>query len=518
VAHDVFISYATKDKPAADAVCAKLEARGVRCWIAPRDIMYGADWGEAIVEAIHASRAMVLVFSSHANESVQIKREVDRAVSRGIPVIPLRIENVTPERALEYYISTVHWLDALTPPLEAHLETLAEKVHTLLSKPGPDRVDAGEIAPQPVRVGTPKPPARRPLWVAGSVAGVLLAAGIAGVAWWSWPGRPGTPGSPGTQDSPGSVGGSPGTPPQSGSVQAPPTPASNRPEAATSQVPSTPEVTPPVPGSKPMPAPAQSVEPPASAVPIPSPRAAPTAQQVREQILASLRAIGLERVSVDVDADLNARLKGTVPDDRSVSAALQLSRASGARAVSHELVVDRPAVAARPESPPQPGPARAPQPPVSSQPSGDSEQVRGQVLTALKAHRIESLAVDVDPQLTVYLRGTLPDVQTLRTALRAPREVRRVRGVTYNILVKGSQATGRRTSDDPPDVLQAKILHSLNQSGGVADIRVEVDPALKVHLSGSVRDYRGLNTALAAVAYQRPTSLTYEVAVVGSDR
>ena len=90
MAHDVFISFASKDKPTADAVCATLEARGIRCWIAPRDISYGAEWGEAVVEGISASRVMVLVFSSNANESPHIKREVDRAVTKGLTIIPDR--------------------------------------------------------------------------------------------------------------------------------------------------------------------------------------------------------------------------------------------------------------------------------------------------------------------------------------------------------------------------------------------------------------------------------------------
>ena len=34
MAHDVFISYSTKDKVIADAICANLENRGIRCWIA----------------------------------------------------------------------------------------------------------------------------------------------------------------------------------------------------------------------------------------------------------------------------------------------------------------------------------------------------------------------------------------------------------------------------------------------------------------------------------------------------
>src|SRR4026207_352885 len=114
--HDVFISYSSKDKVTADAVCATLEAKGVRCWIAPRDILPGMDWGEAIIDAINSPRVMGVVFSSHANTSQRIKREVERAVSKGLPVIPLRIEDVPLSKSLEYFISSPHWLDAMTQP------------------------------------------------------------------------------------------------------------------------------------------------------------------------------------------------------------------------------------------------------------------------------------------------------------------------------------------------------------------------------------------------------------------
>ena len=52
VAHDVFISYSSQDKPVADAVCAGLEAAKIRCWIAPRDVRPGMDYASEIIEAI----------------------------------------------------------------------------------------------------------------------------------------------------------------------------------------------------------------------------------------------------------------------------------------------------------------------------------------------------------------------------------------------------------------------------------------------------------------------------------
>jgi hypothetical protein len=132
MAHDVFLSYSSQDKPIADAVCGTLEGKRIRCWIAPRDVLPGLPYGEAIVEAIESSRVMVLVFSANSNTSPQVMREVERAVSKGIPILPLRIEQVLPSKSLEHFISSLHWLDALTPPLEKHLQSLAETVQLLL--------------------------------------------------------------------------------------------------------------------------------------------------------------------------------------------------------------------------------------------------------------------------------------------------------------------------------------------------------------------------------------------------
>jgi WD40 repeat protein len=132
--HDVFISYSHHDKSAADAVCAKLEQHGVRCWIAPRDVEPGAEWAGSIIRAISKSKIMVLVFSKSANDSPQIRKEVERAVNKGVIVVPLRIEDVVPTESLEYFMSNVHWLDALTPPLEKHLDHLAGTVKLMLDR------------------------------------------------------------------------------------------------------------------------------------------------------------------------------------------------------------------------------------------------------------------------------------------------------------------------------------------------------------------------------------------------
>ena len=186
MAHDVFISYSTKDKNVADAVCAVLERNGIRCWIAPRDVTPGTVWGAAIVGAIHGAKVIVLVFSGAANTSPQIEREVERAISKGLPIIPFRIEEVQPSDSLEYFISASHWLNAFTEPLEQHLEVLAKVVRRILEVKGGEETPTRPVAPatphneapaQPVAANSaktaalaPPRPSRLPVIVAATAA------------------------------------------------------------------------------------------------------------------------------------------------------------------------------------------------------------------------------------------------------------------------------------------------------------------------------------------------------------
>jgi TIR domain len=137
MAFDVFISYPHQDKTTADAACARLEAEGIRCWIAPRDIAPSADWAASIIEAIDNCRLMILIFSGHTNHSRQVGREVQQAFDGEKPVVPFRIENVAPEHALRYYMGSVHWLDALSQPVEQHLQRLTAAVKLLLEATAP---------------------------------------------------------------------------------------------------------------------------------------------------------------------------------------------------------------------------------------------------------------------------------------------------------------------------------------------------------------------------------------------
>ena len=122
----IFISHSTKDKPVADAITHSLEARGIHCWIAPRDIRPGKEYGSQIVEGIQRCSTMVLVLSKNSNLSRHIHSEIDRAFSFGKTIIPFRTEESILDPALEYYLSNTHWLDAITPPMEEHIDRLGD--------------------------------------------------------------------------------------------------------------------------------------------------------------------------------------------------------------------------------------------------------------------------------------------------------------------------------------------------------------------------------------------------------
>jgi TIR domain len=145
MAHDVFISYANEDKTIAYAVCANLEERRIRCWIAPRDVSPGVYYAQAIIKAIKESRVMALIFSSNANKSQHVVREAEQAVRGGIPIIPFRIDTSSPAETLNYYIGPQHWLDAATPPLAAHVQQLGDAI-TLLLKTSAEHLAPDEAA------------------------------------------------------------------------------------------------------------------------------------------------------------------------------------------------------------------------------------------------------------------------------------------------------------------------------------------------------------------------------------
>lgn len=132
--HEVFISYSNPEKNIAYDLCSYLESHGIPCWIAPRDVTPGTSFPASIIDAIDTSKAMVLIFSKSSNNSPHVVRELTRAVTKNVVILPFRIEDTPLSKNMEYLINLPHWMDALPPPPQQHFSALAETLRAHLSR------------------------------------------------------------------------------------------------------------------------------------------------------------------------------------------------------------------------------------------------------------------------------------------------------------------------------------------------------------------------------------------------
>lgn len=131
---DIFISQATEDREVGTRLCGLLEARGLSCWIAPRDVEAGAEWDEAIVDAIHASHAFLLVLSAHANASPYVKNEVNHPFAAKRTILTFRIEDVLPGKSARLLPCPPSLTDGFPPPLEEKVDRLAASIGVLVGR------------------------------------------------------------------------------------------------------------------------------------------------------------------------------------------------------------------------------------------------------------------------------------------------------------------------------------------------------------------------------------------------
>lgn len=108
----IFISHSSSDAKQAEALCGYLEKRNKKCFIAPRDIRSGHEYAEELLDGIDNSYVVILMLSEKSNTSPHVLREIERAISKNIPVIVYKMENVTLSKSLEYFLMTHQWMDA----------------------------------------------------------------------------------------------------------------------------------------------------------------------------------------------------------------------------------------------------------------------------------------------------------------------------------------------------------------------------------------------------------------------
>ena len=179
MAHQVFISYASEDSAAAQAVCGALENSGIRCWIAPRDIAAGTNYPAAIVDAVESATALVLILTKDAGASRNVQSEVEQAFQAGKGLLPFRLNAAAMPASLDYFLSPTQWLDAPEGCTPANLKRLVDATAQVLA--------GGQI-----RRADPLPPWWR-TWKIAAAGAALITMG--GLAYIKWP-RPAIPPAP----------------------------------------------------------------------------------------------------------------------------------------------------------------------------------------------------------------------------------------------------------------------------------------------------------------------------------
>lgn len=103
----VFISYKAEEYREAKWIKDRLEAEGIRCWMAPASIPGGSNYAMEIPIAIRDCTAFIMVLSRQAQNSKWIPRELDRAINHDKRILPFCIDNYPLREHFSFYLSNV---------------------------------------------------------------------------------------------------------------------------------------------------------------------------------------------------------------------------------------------------------------------------------------------------------------------------------------------------------------------------------------------------------------------------
>lgn len=148
----IFISYSSKEAAVAAKVCDYLEASGIRCWIAPRNIDAGGNYASQIVSAIKTCEILVVLASENTNASGHVSNEVSIAFDNRKVIIPFKLQDFNFTDEYLYFLGRKHWIEAYED-LPGAMRTLKETILSLSTAFQPEKEPAPAVEPMP-----PSPP------------------------------------------------------------------------------------------------------------------------------------------------------------------------------------------------------------------------------------------------------------------------------------------------------------------------------------------------------------------------
>lgn len=129
----IFMSHSSRDADKMVLLANRLEERGFTCWLAPRDIPMGNEFAEQLVKAIEDCDLMLVLLTEHSNNSQHVVREINHAVDRRKPILPVIIGDFPLSKSMQYYLSHTQWL---VIPKNTPFETCLEDIENAISNPG----------------------------------------------------------------------------------------------------------------------------------------------------------------------------------------------------------------------------------------------------------------------------------------------------------------------------------------------------------------------------------------------
>ena len=141
-----FISYSTQNKEIADKLVEALEKKGLKCYIAPRDIRPGKIYACEIVEAIKNQDLVTVIFSKESNASRYVLCEINSAVLHNKTIIPYKIDSTEPSDSMEFYLGISHWI-SVDGNIEESINLLVNAIKGVSASKGgeEERETSGEI-------------------------------------------------------------------------------------------------------------------------------------------------------------------------------------------------------------------------------------------------------------------------------------------------------------------------------------------------------------------------------------
>lgn len=141
----LFISYSSADQGAVQQLKTALSNLGYNVWFAPERIAAGACFAAEISKAMEQAQVLLLYASCNAignatfSGSEEVKTEIKMARERGIPLIPLKVDESLDsggDASFKYLLKNYQWLDIQAYLLVGEFDRIAMNIKAQLSNSG----------------------------------------------------------------------------------------------------------------------------------------------------------------------------------------------------------------------------------------------------------------------------------------------------------------------------------------------------------------------------------------------